>query len=227
MRSVVLTSAVAGVLTLAGTASAGVILTYSYNDLDGSYIANDATSGNFQAVAADLPNFRSSGEVSRLSSPEGNAQFRPGFVIQDANADFQLFLAVSNNDGTRADGLGRFVATDVDGDTLSADIVGEWRNGGSGITFFNGLLSNVVFSDPSGTFDGSNGTSISTDFSPFEQPFSGAIVQLFINTSSGGFFNQSFNDIATDVDGHVVIPAPGALALLGLGGLAVLRRRPR
>lgn len=228
MRLIALTS-VLGVLTLAGSASAGVIMTYSYNDLRGTYVPSGVDSGDFTGRAANLNGIRTSGEVSRLEQPVGNALFDPGFVDAADFADFEILLAVTNRDNSRADGTGSMTITDIHGDTLTANIVGEWLNGGDGITYFNGFLSAVVFNNESGdnTFDGNGGTFISSDFSPLEPPFIGAIVQLFINTDTLGFLDQGFDRLPTDVDGQVIIPTPGALALFGFAGITMLRRRTR
>jgi MYXO-CTERM domain-containing protein len=55
-------------------------------------------------------------------------------------------------------------------------------------------------------------------------PLTGAIVNLVFGTSNPGFFVNNFNDFAVGVSGQVV-PTPGVLALMGLGGLAAARRR--
>jgi hypothetical protein len=207
---------------MASQAPASVISTFSYNDLDGSYSSG---SGTFTAAATDVGLLRTSGEVSRLVSSTGNAVFEPGFSSGASMADFTMTINVTNVTMAGADGMGSITATDADGDTLTADLSGEWVNGGSGIAFFNGLLSNVVFSDPDGTFDGSAFGSISTDFAPAMQPYDGAIVSLFIATG-GGFFSSDFRRVATDVDGQI-LPAPGAMAIASVGGLMLVRRRRR
>ncbi len=72
------------------------------------------------------------------------------------------------------------------------------------------------------TFNGMAGTAFEMNNWPAPQPFDGAIVQLTFG--SPNFFETSFANRNTGVTMQQ-IPTPGALALLGLGGLAIARRR--
>lgn len=213
---------VVGVLAAAGlatSASATIVSTFQYTDLLGSY---DAGPGQFTAVAVDSGSFQSAGQVARLIAPGGTAQFEPGF-INTTGGNAVVNISVFNIVGLTAQGTGSFTFTDPDGDTITGNISGNWLSPGGGIVFFNGLLTNVTFnSTGNGTFEGTTGSFGMGDLSGI---YSGAIVQLFTRVS-GGFFNSSFTDVSTLVSGDI-IPAPGVIALMGLGGIFALRRNRR
>ena len=206
---------------LASTASATVVATFGYSDLRGSY---NSGAGQFTAVAVDNGSFQSAGDVTRLLAPGGTAQFEPGFV-SNPQSNFTLNISVFNIVGNTADGSGSFTATDLNGDRLDGNIRGNWISPGSGIVFFNGLLTNVVFTSVSGdnNFNSADGGFTLTGLTG--NVYSGALVQLFTRVG-GGFFNSSFDNVSTLVAGDLV-PTPGAAALLGIGGLFALRRNRR
>lgn len=200
----------------AGTVNADVVASFTYDDLSGSYNGG----GAFQARAVDIPGFlQSSGDTSNLVTSQ-NAVFAPGFVSRSpANAVINISVgAFGWNGPNTALGNGNFTFTDVNGVSVSGNIAGDWSSPGAGILFFNGALSGVAFSGPVWTGEfGAWGTNI-----PGGPPYDGAIVQLTF--SGSGFFNGAFDNRATGSTLQLV-PAPGALALLGLGGLAAARRR--
>lgn len=205
----------------AGAANADVIATLTYDDLGGSYTARSSTSGNFVARAVNLPGvLQSSGATSRIVPTQGNADFVPGFVSGADPSDFVINIATTITGVGTASGNGSFTATDIDGDTVTGSLIGDWTSAGAGILFFNGALSNVLLNGQ--TFNGNSG---SWDMNlPGTPPFDGAIVQLTF--SGAGFFDQNFENRATGTTLQIV-PAPGALALVGLGGLVAARRRTR
>lgn len=204
----------------AGAANADVIATLTYDDLAGSF-RRDGNAGVFQARAVNLPGvLQSSGATSRIVPTQGNADFVPGFVAGADPSDFVITINTNITGSGTATGLGNFVATDIDGDTVTGSLAGDWTSAGAGILFFNGALSNVLLNGQ--TFNGNSG---SWDMNlPGTPPFEGAIVQLTF--SGSGFFDQNFDNRATGTTLQIV-PAPGALALLGLGGLVAARRRVR
>lgn len=221
MRYSALKLAGAGVVGLAAsTASANAILTFGFTDLSGSYDYIDDTSGTMSAVAVDEQDLQTSGDVTRLALPGGTAQFNVGFMSRSAFADVVLTMNITNRTATDADGNGSIVITDDDGDTITATLMGTFSTPGAGITFFTGYLSNVGLTGSS--FDGTDGGSFDTDL-PGNEPYSGAVVQLFIN-SGGGFFNSDFDSESIQVDG-IIVPTPATLALMGAGGLCGFRRR--
>lgn len=206
----------------AATANADVIATLTYDDLGGSFTRNGAgTGGAFVARAVDLAGaLQTSGATSRIIPTQGNADFAPGFVSAANPADAVINIGTLFTGPGTASGNGNFVATDIDGDTVTGDLSGEWTTPGAGILFFNGALTNVRMNGQ--TFNGNTG---SWDMNlPGGPIFEGAIVQLTF--SGSGFFDQNFTNRATGTTLQIV-PAPGALALLGLGGLVAARRRTR
>ncbi|MGD9688453.1 MAG: MYXO-CTERM sorting domain-containing protein [Phycisphaerales bacterium] len=225
---------------LASQALAGApvttILSFGYTDLNGVYTRTGTSGAGFgeglmTADAVDVvlgggTELRSSGDVTRLSSPNGTATFDTGFVSGADVANFHIELSILNNDGDFADGAGSFTITDLDGDTITGNIAGTWIRGGLNQTFFNGDLTSVVLTD-NGMADGLfNGNSGSFDLNlGFPGIFEGALVQLFLRPGAG-FFDASFSEVSTQVSGEIV-PTPGAVALIGLAGAAGLRRRRR
>ena len=208
--------ATAVVAATAGLASADTILSWGYTDTVGSF---DGTT--FSAVAG----MDTAGDVTRLADPASTAEFDVGFLTRSALADVVIQIAVSNVGAVTADGSGTFELTDNDGDTITGNIDGVFINGGAGFVFFNGLLTNVALnnnSPVSNTFDGVDGGSFDMDL-PGSPPYEGAFIALNLS-GTNGFFTSAFDDISTQVNGEIV-PAPASLALLGLGGLAGIRRR--
>jgi uncharacterized protein (TIGR03382 family) len=234
MKNSIIALTVAAPALLASTAMAqDPILSFGYTDLNGVF-ARSGTSGAgfgtglFTANAIDVVispenSLRSGGDVTRLSAPNGTAQFDTGFVSQANSANFALSLSVLNNDGDFADGAGSFTITDLNGDTVTGSISGTWVRGGLNQTFFNGDLANVQLNNISG--DGLfNGNLGSFDLNlGFPGIFEGALVQLFLRPSAD-FFGTDFSLVSTQVSGEIV-PTPGAAALMGLAGVAALRRR--
>jgi hypothetical protein len=220
--------ATAVVIASASTASADIIFSYGFTDLDGDYNAGSST---FTAQSVDAGPLRSGGDVTRQASPIGSAEFDTGFMSLGTLANYTMSMTLSNITPTSADvllGDASFEITDADGDTIVGDIVGVWDAGPDGWLYFDGTLVNVFLNDngaPDGTFDGPSGGAFDLDFGGEYGPFDGAIVTLSVN-ASGDFFLNSFNDASTLVSAEVV-PAPASLALLGLGGLFASRRRRR
>lgn len=220
---------VAGLVSLAGvaaTAQADAILSFGYTDLSGQYVG-DVLGGLFTARASSVGAIQTSGDVTRLvPNGVGTATFDAGFEGGIDPADAVFNISVFNKTSNRANGLGEFVLTDVDGDVIRGDIDGIWVRGSQGRTFFNGNLRNVVLIDNGQQDDQFNGNSGAFQMSGLGGPvprLEGALVQLFIRTGVG-FFDQSFFNNSTQVAGEIV-PTPGAAALAGLAGVAALRRR--
>lgn len=206
---------------LAVSANADVVATYGFTDLEGSY---DSATGTFRAVATDNGNYASSGDVTRIGASTDTAEYAFGFTTRSSFANAVFDIAVSFNNGLTAIGTGSFIITDDDGDTLTGDISGLWINGGSGFVYFNGSMSDVSFSDNGaldGTFDGPDGGGFGIPVTTANND-DGAIVGLFIKP--GNFFLTDFRDRPTQIDGQI-LPTPGSFALLGIGGLALSRRR--
>lgn len=199
------------VAALAGSALADTtIISFTYGNLNSSF---DANTNGYTAVATS----QTAGDVSRLDGPTGTAEFFAGTL--PGVADVQIAMTVSNIGATSADGVGTIVLTDANGDTLSANVAGSFSLL-FGSVFYTGALTNAIFTNNSadGTFDG-------TSTGSFAMPggvYNGALVELFFNP--GNFFASSFSGQTTQVDG-ILIPAPGSVAMLALGGIVALRRR--
>ncbi len=218
MRYVLALAIAAGAAVSAASAQ-NELVTFSYDDLAGAYTGT-AAGGLFTAIAVDNAILQSQGGASRVEPVAGNAIFESGFVSGANSADFTISLTVGAVaiDGTRP-GAGSFVATDADGDTITGTVAGNWSLVGSFLVFGGG--TSVVLAGTE--FNGTDPVSTDWDMDlPGTNPYDGAIVSLTFGASD--FFNTSFADRATGVEGQIV-PAPGALALMGLGGLVVGRRR--
>ncbi len=207
---------IGAVIATAGVAAAQpAIISFTYSDLSASF---DSGSAAYSAVAdADT-----SGDVTRLDGSPGSAEFDSG-SLPGAFADVQIAMTISNIGPLTADGNGTITLTDANGDFILADVDGIFRKIGGSI-FYEGALSNAFFIDVTGDnlFDGTTAGSFIT---PYTGPYSGSVVELFFNP--GSFFSASFSDQVTLASG-LLVPAPGATAILALGGLiAAGRRRSR
>ena len=215
-------------LALCGTASAKAddLFSFTYSDLSGNFSDTPGRSGNSIGVFWAADDGDTDGEVTRLVSPLGDAFFEGDGVDLPGFASFLLSTSLASTNATTAtlDGLGLLEIRDVDDDLISADVSGEWTKVGNA-AHFNGLITNVLIDSDDGTFDGTDGSSISLIFDA-DQPFSGNI----INLTSGGWFTsatgvpESFTDRTTLTSG-VVVPEPATIGLLALGGIASLIRR--
>ncbi len=207
---------IGAVIATAGVAAAQpAIISFTYSDLSASF---DSGTAAYSAVADG----DTSGDVTRLDGNPGSAEFDSG-SLPGAFADVQIAMTVSAIGATTANGDGTVTLTDANGDFILADLNGIFRNIG-GSVFFEGALSNAFFIDVSsdGLF---NGTSSGSFITPYTGPYTGSLVELFFNP--GSFFASSFSDQVTLASG-LLVPAPGATAILALGGLiAVGRRRSR
>jgi hypothetical protein len=211
------------ILVCAGATGAAMadqtILSFGFTDLDGQF---STVNSHFRALGVNIAPLQSQGDVSRVNLPgPGSATYLPGQAANRVNVD----LLVSGILANTANGSGFVEIFDVDGDSLRADISGQFLSNGLAV-FFNGSLTNVTWTDngvQEGTFNGPGGGSIPLSFAPAPPPYIGAIVQLYIGDVNN-FFVNSFSGISTQVSG-VVVPAPASFALLGLGGLIAGRRR--
>lgn len=210
-------------------ASAEVIATFGFTELNGSYNNLDVdTNGDplYRATSVNTGSLQTRGDITRLIPTGGTATLDTGFATS-STASYNAAISVIGFGASRP-GVGSVTITDVDGDTLSMSVAGTWTPGPgtTGIIYFNGLLSNVIFASNGngigdGTFDGTSGTGFST--ADLTGIYSGALVQL--STRPGvGFFQGNFSNVSTLVNANIV-PAPGTVALAGIAGLVGLRRR--
>lgn len=134
------------------------------------------------------------------------------------------FASMSNTQGRTSAG---FSLTDLDGDGVSLQ---AWNGGNVYTSRYNGYVPGGTtfhdhFAGTYGTVDPFGSFSISEDFpgGGLFDPIGPAVTDM----SSRFRFTLSANDIAsgTSVYEIIPIPAPGTVALLGLGGLLAGRRR--
>jgi hypothetical protein len=232
-KNLIVAAAVAAVAGTASAVNASAILSYTYNNLSGSYtqvtpppspITPTTVIGTFTAVAVNAPPLRSSANVARNVAPADSAFFRPGFVTLDGGS-FTISITVFNKGASTAQGSGTFTAIDINGDRITGTVDGVWSTNASG-TFFNGTSATYNFINTSGDgeFNGSLGTLFHMADFASAGPLPGFLNQLFI-APAGNFFDSNFANIATTVTGQVLIPGPSALAALGVAGLIAGRRR--
>lgn len=180
-----------------------------------SFTYGDLTStGSTTLFTADVLDGTTVGDVTR-ESPVQNAHFDSDWSEVGESADFTLSMTISGVDvtGKLAHGVGSLVAIDVDGDTITANLEGNWT-----LPVFVGTISNALYNPTGaggGTFDGDTGFA-NLIFNGSPGPFPGVIIEL---TSSGLNFNSGWSsDVSAGVTGFVTpVPAAALLGLLGLG----------
>ncbi len=190
-------------------------------DIFGFTMANLSNSydGTNTFVATEWLN--TTGDLYRNLAPSGTASFDSGSWYVGSEA-LTVNMTLTSITAISADGSGTLSLADINGDTLTANVVGKWT-GTSGIPIFIGTLGNVLFTSGDNTFDGHSGDSVSMLFSS-PQPWFGTIVQL---TTSGSWFTSgAYGDFwgGTAVHGGSmdvgIVPVPAAV-LLGILGLGV------
>ncbi|MGH7244362.1 MAG: hypothetical protein ACREJD_13200 [Phycisphaerales bacterium] len=217
-------AAAAGTVSVAQAAT--TLVTFGYNNLQGTYTAAGLNAGNFSAIAVDqgVGGLQTDGSVSRLVPGAGQSKFAAGFKSLATFADFSINISFARIGATQTGtGAGSFTATDALGNTVSGSIAGFWSVQATIGIAFNGTLSNVNIT-PNATFTGTDGSSTNWNTNlPSPAPYTGALTQLIFN--GGNFFTDAnLSNVATQVSGQIV-PASGSLALFGLGGLVAARRR--
>lgn len=215
----------AGVAALASVAYADVALsTFTFSDLESEYFTSDGVSGFYTARAGAF----TSGDVTRVQFPSSQtAEYQNAFALDDASlADVVFEMSVSNITALSADGVGNFSIIDLDGDSISGTLTGQWTRAfqGAPIMFFTGTLTEVTFNaGGDGLFEGTDG--VGFELTPFllGNIFEGGLVQVSFGLDS--FFDESFSGFHSQFSG-VIVPTPGAAMLvLGAGGVLIRRRR--
>lgn len=216
-------AAAAGTVSVAQAAT--TLVTFGYNNLQGTYTAAGMNAGSFSAVAVDqgVGGLQTDGSVSRLVPGAGQSKFAAGFKSLATFADFSINISFARINATTGTGAGSFTATDALGNTVTGSLAGVWTLQPTIGIAFNGTLSNVNIT-PNATFTGTDGSSTNWNTNlPSPAPYTGALTQLIFN--GGVFFtDQNLQNVATQVSGQIV-PSTGPLALFGLGGLIAARRR--
>jgi len=218
--NLVLVAAAGSLALTAASASAGVILTFGFTELNGRYVAADANNGVFTANAVNTVDLASEGDVTRLLPPgDGTAAYDHGFFGSGFGGLAGISFTLTR---TGLTGAGTYAVSDIDGDILSGTLSGDWIFLG-GATFFNGVIDGT-FTDV-GAQDGLfNGPSVPpTSFTQIVGSMDGGITLLFTNDNAD-FFGSSFTGVSTLAQANFV-PTPGTVALIGIGGLVAGRRR--
>ncbi len=224
-------TAIAGLALLSGSAAAFDVMSFGFTDLAGSFDpdaapahtldGSDVFDGVFVAMATSEGGFETGGDFSRLVGPEGTAEFDSGFE-GGGFGDVTVTITTANFDGMTAKGVGDVEIIDADGDTFTATFEGTWFATGP-FLFFNAVIDAASFSDDlgDGNFDGPSGGEF--EYSDF--PFLDGAFSLLIRPDNGGSgFRAAFGPESTQADA-VLVPAPGVLALAGMGVLAAAGRR--
>lgn len=231
-RSVVII--VAGLAVGHGFASAARadVFSFTYSELDGDFATTGADTGIFTAVDhANVVPFHTQGDVTRLVPVADSTTFDfADAAIGSASVDLSVATSAITDDDALA--LGVLTLADVDGDTITGNVTGQWLRVGASANLI-ALLTDVTLNNTSqdGTFNGTDGKSWSMTFdSP--GPYHGNIIALAFNGwfTDGGGTVVDFNDITTLASGVVTapptIPEPMTLSILALSGLALLRPKP-
>ena len=166
--------------------------------------------------------------LNRLDVPTGTAVVGPG---SSTLGDFSLTMDVDNVDDTAhtATGTGTFTFTDIDGDTITGSMSGNWALIG-GYTTFTGSLTNVQWTTTDGFFNGDSGA-VALDLitSP---PWEGQVVEFTIEYPNHPAWMLSTNPLlawphAKPGSIYAVVPAPAAvlLGILGLGAVGIKLRK--
>lgn len=216
MRTNTLWAAVVLPLTTTG-ATAELVASYGFTELSASF---NLDSGEFTAEASSANGLATTGDVTAFGAGIQTAVFNPGFYTggTDAYALFRMDIVLNSGTSAQAEN-GRILIVDADGDTLSGTFEGRWDLE-FGFAFFDGQITSAVFSDTGdGVFEGPGGGS-------FDNP-DGALIgalSFLMPEMNDSMFDQNFDGRVTSGDG-MLVPAPGALILAGLGGAAMIRRR--
>lgn len=231
------TMSVCALAVAAGTISAAkadTVASLSYQTLSGVFTSTSATTGTFDVFAntagnaAGLPGGtagNSTGNVTREPAG-GNAAFFSGFYGNIDFSDFQVHLNVTAITPVSALATGTFTATDILGNTITGTISGTWSFGnlpGVQLAFFDATLTNVNYTANAGNlFTGNAATT--ANMAGLGANLPGSMQITFLQNVPPPIFSVNIPVVSTVVQGQIT-PTPGALALLGLGGLVAGRRR--
>lgn len=182
-----------------------------------TYDGTATFTANANATLASAANTTQYGIVNGSTPPAlGTSAL---FVWPSDLGSFSLNMTISNINNTTktADGVGSFTLTDVDGDTVTADISGQWEREGS-TNQFGGVLGNVYYNTlGNGTgVDGGSG-SVPMGFTA-PQPWVGGITQIEAKLPWFGAITSPATATSGSID-IAITPVPGAV-LLGLLGIS-------
>lgn len=219
-----MTLGAAALMTIAGSAHADLAATFGYTDMGANW---DSVSSQLVIGAEDNATLSTSGDLTNYLGAgfSSTALFNDGFADGSTSADSQFEMTLSNITANSADASGSFTITDINGDTLTGVYAGTWTNQ-FGFGFFDGQITAAVYNDTesgNNVFEGNAGQTFVVPADALEGGLS-MLLQMpeWFSTQDGDFQART-----TQLDGILVstVPAPGALALMGLGGMIAGRRR--
>ncbi len=207
---------------LAGGSSDPAMLTFGFTDLNIDYDTDDGNTGTL--VGSSQAN--SAGDVTDIPN-DTTVRFGAGYAMSADAFDATFAFDIFNITDSSADATGTFSITDLDGDAITGSIEGAWSFTDTlNVLTFSGNLSAVTVDTNAGNamFEGTDGDQFALDPMDTEGGLSGGLVELSFAPDT--FFSESFDGYNAAFSG-VVVPAPGALALLALGAAAPIRRKRR
>lgn len=212
--------ALAASTAFAGGASDPALITFGFTDLNIDYNTDDGTTGTLVGTSQS----NSAGDVTSIPD-DTTVRFNTGYAFGSGDFDTVFNFDIFNITGSSADATGSFTITDLDGDAISGSIEGSWSFMDSfNVLSFSGNLTAVTLdaSAGNGMFEGTEAEAFALDTMVPEGGLAGGLVELSFAPDT--FFSESFDGYNAAFSG-VVVPAPGALALLGLGAAASIRRK--
>jgi hypothetical protein len=176
-----------------------------------------SSTGSSTKFTATVVNGVTQGDVTRVVAPLGSAAFNDTWGVTPEN--FIIDMNLTDVTATTAKGNGDFTITDVDSDTITGDIVGDWS-----LPVFVGTISNVAYT-PSvageNTFNGDSGSAL-MDFGGGFGGWEGVLIEL--TTFTGLSFSSGWtSDTGPGATATVVVPVPAAfiLGILSLGSMGL------
>jgi hypothetical protein len=165
--------------------------------------------------------------LNRLDAPLETVVVGPGM---STSGGFSLTMAIDNIDNTAetATGTGSFTLTDIDGDTITGDMSGNWAVIG-GYTTFTGDLTNVQWNTDDGTFNGDTGLGSDDDFVELDAitlpPWDYESVELRIDHAGWMLWTAWPKGKFGSIEAVVPTPAAVILGILGLGAVGIKLRK--
>jgi hypothetical protein len=208
------------------------IFSFTYSDLDGDFEATGPDTGLFTAVAqAAVFLAPTQGDVTRLVPTTGSVTFDFSDPAIGA-AGFDLSVTTTAINGNTAIATGFLTITDIDGDTITSMIDGQWIRVGASANLI-ALLTDVELDNTSNdaTFDGTDGAPWSMNFA-VPEPYEGNIITLAFQdwfTDLAGTV-KDFNNSTTLASGVVTgntdppVPEPATFLFLAITAIPVIRK---